>query len=595
MKKRILCVVCVLTLLLTACSKTSVETAPKESSQPAAVTPPVTESTVQDVNEPEAKTGPREEVGFDTEPHVEPEEERITVIEPYSHVAVIGVDGAGTFFRDADTPELDRIVENGAITYRALTSNPTISAQSWGSMLTGVVPECHRLTNSLISERPYPADSQFPTVFRVIREAMPDAKIGSFATWNPINVGIADDGLNIHKETASGDGELCGKICDYVVSEKPTFLFVQYDDVDATGHSVGYGTEGHLARIAFTDGLIGRVHQAFEEAGIADDTLFIFTADHGGTGMSHGGWSDAEKYIMIAAAGKNVVHGEIGDVEVRDIASVVLMGLGLEASQPESWTARVPSGLFEGVEARERPVYEIKYNYPHRTHESSPTPEGDASVVNLLGKDRILTYLPFDGDIQPGAGLVRTKQGGKLYFTDGYFGQGAVFDDGYVTLGGWKPEKKSFSVALWMKTDGVFVDPCLLSNKDWMSGLNPGFVLALREGDVKFNAGSGGQFRMDTEYPLPIDFRGGWVYVVLVVDRDAGEVRFSYDFAPLEKAAIPAELKNTSLNSPFELNIGQDGTGKIDLHLSAALDEYLIVDGVLTDEDIAALKAHYAP
>ena len=54
-------------------------------------------------------------------------------------------------------------------------------------------------------------------------------------------------------------------------------------------------------------------------------------------------------------------------------------------------------------------------------------------------------------------------------------------------------------------------------------------------------------------------------------------------------------LKNASLNSPLELNIGQDGTGKIDLHLSAALDEYLIVDGVLTDGDVAALKAHYAP
>ena len=542
MKKRVFCVLCALALLLNACGKMPVETAPTESTPPATATTPETEPAPQSGNEPEAETESRENAGSETEPRTGPEQERKTIIEPYSHVAVIGVDGAGAFFKDADTPELDRIVENGAVTYRALTSNPTISAQSWGSMLTGVVPECHRLTNSLIAERPYPADSQFPTVFRVIREAMPDAKLGSFATWNPINTGIADDGLDIHKETASGDGELCGKICEYVASEKPTFLFVQFDDVDATGHSVGYGTEGHLARITFTDGLIGRVHQAFEEAGIADDTLFIFTADHGGTGMSHGGWSDAEKYIMIAAAGKNVVHGEIGNVEVRDIASVVLMGLGLEDKQPESWTARVPSGLFEGVEAKERPVYEIRYAYPHRTHEVSPTPEGDASVVNLLGRDRILTYLPFDGSIQPVGGPIRAKQGGKLYFTDGYFGQGAAFDDGYVTLGGWKPEKKSFSVAFWMKTDGVLVDPCLLSNKDWMSGLNPGFVLALREGDVKFNAGSGGQIRMDAEYPLPIDFRGGWVYVVLVVDRDAGEVRFSYDFAPLEAAATEERL-----------------------------------------------------
>ena len=188
---------------------------------------------------------------------------------------------------------------------------------------------------------------------------MPDAKLGAFATWNPINVGIVDDGLGIHKETASGDGELCGKICEYVEKEAPTFLFVQFDDVDATGHSAGYGKERHLARITYTDGLIGKVVQAYADAGIADDTLFLFTADHGGTGTSHGGWTDAEKYVMIAAAGKNVEHGEIGDVEVRDIAAIVLTGLGLESCQPATWTARVPSGLFVGVEAKERPVSQM--------------------------------------------------------------------------------------------------------------------------------------------------------------------------------------------------------------------------------------------
>ena len=507
--------------------------------------------------------------------------------ETYAPNQIMSLNETGAF--------LWRILENGAVTYRELTSDPTISAQCWGSMLTGVTPLCHQLSNSLISVRPYPEDSQFPTVFRVIREAMPDAKLGSFCTWDPINVGIVDDGLGVEKGTASGDGELAVKICEYVKRESPTFLFVQFDDVDATGHSVGYGTEGHLASITLTDGFIGMVYRAYEDAGIADDTLFIFTADHGGIGTSHGGNSDAEKYVMLAAAGKNVAHGEIKDAECRDIASIVLMGLGLEDRQPSTWTARVPSGLFEGVEAKERPVYTIEYAYPFRTHENAPTPAGDDSVVRLLGEERIVTYLPFDGGIEPGAGTVTAEMGGKLYYVEGYFGQGAQFDDGFVTLGGWQPGKESFSVALWMKTDGVQIDPCLLSNKDWMSGLNRGFVLALRESDVKFNAGNGGSIRMDQEYSLPIDFRGGWVYVILVVDREAGEVRFSYDFGKFASAEIPAGLKNATFNTALDMNIGQDGTGKIDLHLAATLDEYLILDGILTDEDVAALKAHYAP
>ena len=32
----------------------------------------------------------------------------------YKRVALIGVDGAGTFFRQTDTPNIDRIFENGS-------------------------------------------------------------------------------------------------------------------------------------------------------------------------------------------------------------------------------------------------------------------------------------------------------------------------------------------------------------------------------------------------------------------------------------------------------------------------------------------------
>ena len=53
----------------------------------------------------------------------------------YSHVIVIGVDGAGSWVREADTPCFDKIFEKGAVTYNALSSKPTISAECWGSML----------------------------------------------------------------------------------------------------------------------------------------------------------------------------------------------------------------------------------------------------------------------------------------------------------------------------------------------------------------------------------------------------------------------------------------------------------------------------
>ena len=34
----------------------------------------------------------------------------------FDHVIVVGIDGVGSFIKDADTPNFDKIFENGAVT-----------------------------------------------------------------------------------------------------------------------------------------------------------------------------------------------------------------------------------------------------------------------------------------------------------------------------------------------------------------------------------------------------------------------------------------------------------------------------------------------
>ena len=270
----------------------------------------------------------------------------------YSHVIVVGVDGAGAFVRNADTPNFDRIFQNGAVTFDALASKPTISAECWGSMLLGVGPEVHKLTNSIVSTTPYPTDSPFPSLFRRIRTAMPEAKLGSFCDWNPITYGIVENNLDVTNATAR-DEQLTPMICDYIRESKPEFLFVQFDSVDGAGHANGYGTAAHLQRIHEVDMLINRIYEAAAEAVILQDTLFMVIADHGGANTpegkgTHGGWSDAEKYVTFAAAGKTVQQGTVGTMNIRDLAAIVLYALGLEmpAFAEDGWTAQIPAGLF---------------------------------------------------------------------------------------------------------------------------------------------------------------------------------------------------------------------------------------------------------
>ena len=270
----------------------------------------------------------------------------------YSHVVVVGIDGAGAFIEQADTPHFDRIFAEGALTYRALSSRPTISAECWGSMLLGVGPEVHGLTNGIVSERPYPLDSPYPSLFRRIRAVMPEAELGSFCDWNPITYGIVESNLGVSSDTG-WDVHLTPGICDYIKAKKPTFLFIQMDSVDGWGHDNGYGTPAHLHRIHEVDKLVNDVHEAVIEAGMKEDTLFLVIADHGGTNENghgdHGGWSDAERYVTFAAVGRGVRKGSVGEMNIRDLSAIVLYALDIEppAFDEAGWTSQLPEGLFE--------------------------------------------------------------------------------------------------------------------------------------------------------------------------------------------------------------------------------------------------------
>lgn len=509
----------------------------------------------------------------------------------YDRVVILGVDGAGAFFKQADTPNIDEIFKDGATSYDVLTSDPTISAECWGSMLTGVTPDFHRLSNSVVVNTPYNTESKFPTLFRVVHEAEPNATLASFCDWNPINIGIIEDGIGVHKDTA-GDAELTEKICSYVAKHDPKVLFVQFDEVDAAGHSNGYGTKNHLAQITTTDTYIGKIYNAYKERGLLDTTLFIVTADHGGTPEgSHGGLSDAEKYVFYGAVGKTVAKGQIGDMAIRDNAAIVLYALGI--SQPKTWTARVPSGLFEGVTASERPVYTMEYDVAHRTHKSVPTPAADSGkyITDVLGADSIIAYLPFDGDTSVAFGTLTSEGSGKLYYPDGYFGSGIKLDDGNVKLDGFKPGSGSFAVSFWIKTGGTANDPCVCSNKDWSYGVHSGFVLSLRQTDIKFNLGDEST-RMDVECPLPADYVDGWMQVVLSVDREGNKVDIYIDYKLVASEPLTQELSSCSIDA-LELYIGQDGTGKYVYSLPAELDEFVVCSRALTQQDVSALESYY--
>ena len=267
----------------------------------------------------------------------------------YKHVVILGIDGGGAWYSEAVSPNIRSIFFDGACTYTAKTSFPTISAQCWGSMLLGVPADVHGLTNTYISNNAYGVNSPYPSIFRVAKEADPKAKLASFCNWNPINVGIVESNLDVVEGTGN-DPDVAKQVCDYIAENDPTVLFVQFDSVDGGGHGNGYGTPGHLATLTAVDALVKDIYDALEKKGILEDTLLIVCSDHGGTPQGgHGGDSYGERMVYMGVHGKTVnKHSQIFDAEVLDIPMIAAYALGLEA--PATWTGKIPQGIFPDVD-----------------------------------------------------------------------------------------------------------------------------------------------------------------------------------------------------------------------------------------------------
>jgi len=260
----------------------------------------------------------------------------------YKRVAILGIDGMGRFNAQAQTPHMDELFANGAVTYNALTASKTDSGPCWGSLLLGVDFEAHGLSNKAVRSPRDPA-SPYPSIFRAVREALPGAHLAAICNWSPIYTGILEGNLGMHTDTANSDAEICDLVLDYLDARDPALLLVQLDEVDGAGQ-YGFGSERFLEYITKADALIGRIVAKYREKGRAGDTLFIVCADHGGNGDHHGGDSDNEKLIFVGCAGKTVKPGTIGPMNIKDIPAIAAAALGMEA--PAIWTAKVPEGVF---------------------------------------------------------------------------------------------------------------------------------------------------------------------------------------------------------------------------------------------------------
>ena len=109
-------------------------------------------------------------------------------------IVLISLDGicvAG--FKQAKTPHLDALLAEGVLSTKTRVVMPSVTFPNWTSHLTGSGPEQHGVTDNAwtVSKHKLPAiekdnEGYYPSVFSVLKEAMPQIKTAFYYNWGPL-------------------------------------------------------------------------------------------------------------------------------------------------------------------------------------------------------------------------------------------------------------------------------------------------------------------------------------------------------------------------------------------------------------------------
>ena len=124
---------------------------------------------------------------------------------------------------------------------------------------------------------------------------------------NAFTVIKSDSGDTVVKK----EGNICAKmvatnVAIYIREHKPNLCFIHFADPDTVGHEFGWGSPEQIKAFADTDAALGLVQQAIQEGHIAETSVVIITADHGGHGKGHSKGIPEDMNIPWIAWGQGV-------------------------------------------------------------------------------------------------------------------------------------------------------------------------------------------------------------------------------------------------------------------------------------------------
>lgn len=144
----------------------------------------------------------------------------------------------------------------------------------------------------------------------------------------------------------------------------------------------------------------------------------------------------------------------------------------------------------------------------------------------------------------------------------------------------------SFTIELWVKPRSINGDPSIISNKDWDSGNNTGFVLALENGnEFTFNFRPEGGTRRDVNLAVSDGLFNQWQHIAVTVNRSGVISLYRNGILGNTSASIATDAA-LSIAGNLSLRMGQDGVGDYGSKFDGQTDEFRIWNYARSEDEI---------
>ncbi len=263
---------------------------------------------------------------------------------PAQHVVIVSLDGGRPdVILTSNTPNIHALAAGGAYTWWAQTIFPSITLPSHTSMLTGCGPAKHKITwnDTFHPELGY---VRVTTCFEIAKAAGFGTAmfVGKLKLKHIAKPGTVDE----FEVIDGGAGPISRAAARYFVEHEPGLMFVHFPDPDGAGHSKGWGSPAQHASVEACDKGVGVLWEAIKASGVADKTVIIITADHGGHLLSHGSRDVRDMTIPWVCYGPGIIKpGEVqAPVFTCDTAATAVHALGLKVDP--DWDGRPVDEVF---------------------------------------------------------------------------------------------------------------------------------------------------------------------------------------------------------------------------------------------------------